>query len=206
MVTMRLAGLAMLASVLLAACGGAANAPRATPSPAATTPAAGAPTTAPVETSPSGTSTPPKPAASVDPAIVDAIDACTLLTSAEVAAAFDVPVDRVKPMGGSTALPGSRTCFYRPPGVADGPQVNVAVLAAPDYSRPTGPAAAPGLEDAAGTWWVDTLTGDLKLEAVARDGVRLTLAYQDTSAVTPPTDAALTFLVPLAQTALSRLR
>ena len=106
-------------------------------------------------------------------------------------------------MGGSTALPGSRSCFYRPPGIADGPQVNVAVLAVPDYSRPADPSTAPGLAN--GGWWLDRLTGDLKLEAVAPNGVRVTLAYQDTASSTPPTDAALAFLVPLLQTALARL-
>lgn len=75
----------------------------------------------------------------------------------------------------STTLPGSRTCFYLPHGVAGG------------------------------GWWIDTLTGDLKLEAVAPDGVRLTLAYQHTAEDATPADSDLAFLVPLMQTALSRL-
>lgn len=208
-----LAALALLASALLAACGGGASAPPAASGPAATSPATESPSTAPIaapaettpeDATPPATAAPVTPAA-VDPAVVDAVDACALLTADEVAAALGVPAGRVEPMAGSSALPGSRTCFYRPPGVADGPQVNVAVLAAPDYSRPADPSPAAGLEDASGAWWLDTLTGDLKLEAVAPDGVRLTLAYQDTAAGAPPTDAALAFLVPLAETALGRL-
>ncbi len=174
--TTRLAGLSLLAAVALATCGGSASAPAATSAPV-----------------------------SDAPAVVDAIDACALLTAGEVAAAFGVPADQVQPMPGSTALPGSRTCFFRPPGVADGPQVNVALLASPDFSRPADPFPAPGLEGAAGAWWLDQLTGDLNLEATAPNGVRLTLAYQDTSADGPPTEGALAFLVPLATTALGRL-
>lgn len=202
-----LAALALLASVLVSACGGAASA-RPAPSAPEPTPSAQPATTAPIAT-PSDTASPataaPGTPAVVDPGVVDAIDACALLTPDEVAAALGVPVGQVEPMAGSTALPGSRSCFYRPPGVADGPQVNVAVLATPDYSRPADPSPAPGLEDASGTWWADTLTGDLKLEAVAPSGVRLTLAYQDAPSPTPPNAAALVFLVPLAETALARL-
>jgi hypothetical protein len=158
----------------------------------------------PAETAAPETAAPATPAA-VDPAVVDAIDACALLTAEEVATALGVSVDRIEPMAGSSALPGSRTCFYRPPGVADGPQVNVAVLAAPDYSRPAAPSPVPGLEDASGAWWPDTLTNDLKLEVVAPSGVRLTFAYQDAPSPTPPNEGALTFLVRLAETALGRL-
>ena len=189
---------------MLAACGGAASAPPASSTPAATSPAAEpSPTTAPVET-PGGTAAPPAPAGA-DPSVVDAIDACALLSAQEVAAAFGVPVDQVKPFPGGATLSGVRTCFYRPPGMAEGQQVNLAVLAAPDISRPTDPSPAPELEGAAGTWWFDALTGDLKLEAVAPDGVRLGLAYQDAQSPTPATDAALAFLVPLMQVALERL-
>jgi hypothetical protein len=204
----RLAGLALLAGAILAACGGAASVPPAASAPAATGPVAESPTTAPVAT-PVGTAAPGTPApttpAGVDPAVVDAVDACSLLTAQEVAAAFGVPVDQVEPFPGGTALSGSRTCFYRPPGTADGQQVNLAVLATPDLSRPADPSPAPGLESAGGTWWADSLTGDIKLEVVAPDGVRLMLAYQDAPSPTPPTDAALSILVPLIQTALGRL-
>lgn len=204
----RLAALALLTTVAVAACGGSASVPPATaapPAPATNAPTTDAPAATPAETPPAETAAPATPGAAVDPTVVDAIDACALLTAAEVAAAFGVPVDQVQPMAGSTALPGSRTCFYRPPGTADGPQVNVAVLAVPDYSRPAEPSPAPGLDGASGAWWIDTLTGDLKLEATAPNGVRLTLAHQDTAAGAPPTDAALAFLVPLMQTALGRL-
>ncbi len=205
MTTTRLAGLALLAAIALAACGGSASAPPATSAPVTDAPATEAPAATPAETNPAETAAPATPGAAGDPSVVDAINACTLLTAAEVAAALDVPAEQIQPMPGSTALSGSRTCFHRAPGVANGPQVNVAVLAAPDYSRPAEPSPAPGLEDASGGWWLDQLTGDLKLEAVAPNGVRLTLAYQDTAAGTPPTDAALVFLVPLAATALGRL-
>lgn len=205
----RLPVAALLVAVLLAACGGGTSAPPATSVPAATSPAAESPSMEPAETVAPAASIPataaPATPAAVAPAFVDAIDACALLTAEEVATALGVSVDRVAPMPGSTALPGSRTCFYRPPGVADGPQVNVAVLAAPDYSRPADPSPAAGLEDASGAWWPDTLTNDLKLEVIAPSGVRLTLAYQDTASPNPPTEGALTFLVPLAVTALGRL-
>lgn len=202
--TTRPAGLALLAAVAMAACGGSAGALPAPPAPAIAAPTPDAPAAAPAGTAPPAATAPSTPV-TVEPAVVDAIDACALLTAEEVATAFGGPADLVEPEAGSTALPGSRTCFYRPRGVADGPQLNVAVLAAPDYSRPAGPSPAPGLENGSGTWWIDTLTGDLKLEAIAPNGVRLTLAYQDTADDAPPTDADLVFLVPLASMALGRL-
>ena len=208
--TTRLAGLAILASLAVAACGGSTSAPLATPAPATGAPATDVPAATPAGTdvaataAPEATTVPSTPAA-VDPAIVDAVDVCALLTADEVAAALGVPAGQVQPMAGSTALSGNRSCFYRPPGVADGPQVNVAALAVPDFSRPADPAPAPGLEAASGAWWVDTLTGDLKVEAVAPSGVRLTLSYQDTAADAPPAASDVALLVPLAVAALGRL-
>jgi hypothetical protein len=203
--TARRLALVLVLAAALAACGGG----NAGPTQAGASTATDVPTSSPA----AGTSESPAPPASaavesVAPSgstdRVDAIDACSLLTAAEVASALGVTADRVQPLPGGALVPGIRTCFYRPPGVSNGPQLNVAVLSSPDVSRPASPSSVPDLSDVSGTWWFEAITGDLKLEALGPSGVRLTFSYQDTSAG-PPTEAALAFLDPLVRQALARL-
>lgn len=201
-----------LLALLVVACGASATVSPATgpvgsapPAPAAATPATA---TALAETS-SG-----EPPAATGPtpggADVTGIDACSLITQAEAEAALGVATN--PPFGGGVPGVNIRTCMYQSTD-GNGPQVGMAVSGAPDGFRPdlvaitagppysSEPTAVPDLGDEA-WWWLDPR--GFRLEA--RDGDRYVIfEFNDFRTTDKPTDAALGALVPLMQTALSRL-
>jgi hypothetical protein len=202
----------LLVPLLAAACGFTGVAP-ATPAevatPAATTPAE-VPSDLPSAAASAAGATPGGAGATPGGADVTGIDACTLVTQAEAEAALGVATK--PPFGGGVPDVNIRSCLYQATD-GNGPQVGMAVSGAPDGFRPdlvavtagppysTEPTAVPGLGDEA-WWWLDPR--GFRLEA--RDGDRyVAFEFNDFRTADKPTEAALGALVPLMQTALSRL-
>jgi hypothetical protein len=191
-----------LLAFLMAACGASATAqPTVAPVGSALpveAPASPATTTVPQE---APSDAPGTGAAGPTPggADVTGIDACALITQAEAEAALGVATK--PPFGGGTPDVNIRSCMYQSAD-GNGPQVGVTVAGAPDSFRAPGAAAVAGLGDEA-WWWLDPSRG-FRLEV--RDGDRfVAFEFNDFRTADKPTDAALAALVPLMETALSRL-
>ena len=189
-------------ALVLAACGASATVqPTLAPVESAQpveAPASPGPTTAPEE-APSdapGTGTAGPTPGGAD---VTGIDACALVTQAEAEAALGVPLR--PPFSGGTPEVNIRSCFHASKD-GNGPQVGVTVSGSPDAFRAPDAGTVPGLGDEA-WWWLDPSRG-FRLET--RDGDRfVAFEFNDFRSPDKPTEAALDVLVPLMQTALSRL-
>jgi hypothetical protein len=208
-----------LLALLVAACGASATVSPTTVSPATgpvgsalPAPSATAPATAtvPSETSPGESTAATQAGPTPGGADVTGIDACTLITQAEAEAALGVATK--PPFGGGVPDVNIRSCMYQSTD-GNGPQVGMAVSGAPDGFRPdlvavtagppysSEPTAVPDLGDEA-WFWLDPR--GFRLEA--RDGDRyIAFEFNDFRTSDKPTDAALGVLVPLMETALSRL-
>ncbi len=189
-------------ALLLAACGAAAPAqPASAPGDSAQpveAPASPVVTTAPAEVpsdDPGAGNADPTPGG----ADVTGIDACALITQAEAEAALGVTLR--PPFSGGTPDVNIRSCLHASKD-GNGPQVGVTVSGAPDAFRAAEAATVPGVGDEA-WWWLDPSRG-LLLEAQAGDRF-VAFEFNDFRTAAKSTEAALDVLVPLMQTALSRL-